>query len=355
MKKSSHFICHNPAFLLRHFCALLEEECSQGVLLVNGKEVRPDSISDLATDESVSLLGRLRLIAGLLSGRWRSDQVVIVTLRSALLVALPLMTRRMKPLVIASGIGQAIDHPSSFARYVIRTTLALILKGRSVVAVQNEADGDRMSQELEIERSEIKNLGPVSLPEEMFRRYKVKPLSAPRVVYLGRLLHSKGVLELAEACRQARVLGAKVELHLGGSPDTRNPTCLSADELESLREMEHVTLHGELRDTTRLLATATVAAMASKREGMSRFLLEAAAHSVPMVAWDVPGCADVIVPSGGGVAVAQGDTVKMAEAIAGLVLDADAHEVAGKSAYAWAREELSDESFRSRYRRVLAS
>lgn len=113
------------------------------------------------------------------------------------------------------------------------------------------------------------------------------------VVYLGRAVASKGLLDLAEACGRGAIAG--VELHLYCSIDDTSPGALSRDELDRLAATPGVTVHAPTREPARVLATAHAAILPSRAgEGVSKFVLEALASGAPVLLSAASGSGEVI-------------------------------------------------------------
>ena len=115
------------------------------------------------------------------------------------------------------------------------------------------------------------------------------------VLFIGRLLFDKGVVELIEAARQLRTVYPSVRLHLVGAVDAGNPAAVAQAQLDEWTALEWVTYHGEVDDTRPFIRTAHVVVLPSYREGLPRVMLEAMAMARPTVTTDVPGCRDTVV------------------------------------------------------------
>lgn len=149
-----------------------------------------------------------------------------------------------------------------------------------------------------------------------------------------RLLWDKGVGDLVEAARLLDERGVEVRLRIAGAPDPGNPACIPESTLEGWRREGRVELLGHREDMAELLREADLAVLASRHEGVPRFLLEAAATGLPMVATDLEGCRAVVEEGVTGRLVPPGEAVPLAEAIAGLARDAGARVRMGREARA---------------------
>ncbi len=139
------------------------------------------------------------------------------------------------------------------------------------------------------------------------------------VVYLGRAVKSKGLLDLAAACEEGDLDG--IELHVYCAIDESSPGALSADELERLRRPNQITLHEPTLDAAGVLGRAHAAILPSRAgEGVSKFVLEALSCGTPVLLSAESGSGEVIDPGITGVTFTAGDAASIRAAL---------HEVAG--------------------------
>ena len=148
--------------------------------------------------------------------------------------------------------------------------------------------------------------------------------SVPVVLFAGRLVRDKGVLEFAEAARRLRRSSVHAEFCIAGEPDKGNPRSIDVTQLETLRRDDAVQLLGHRTDMPELLRRASIAVLPTQyNEGVPLFLLEAAATGVPLVATDTPGCREVVTHGVNGYLIPGGDVAALTESIERLLLDDD--------------------------------
>jgi glycosyltransferase involved in cell wall biosynthesis len=141
-------------------------------------------------------------------------------------------------------------------------------------------------------------------------------------VSAGRLVRSKGFVELAEAAGRARAADPRVRVAIAGPRDTEKADAL--DDADVARaEAAGVRFLGERDDMPEVYAAADVVALPSWHEGLPRVLMEGAAMAKPLLATDVRGCREVVSPEGGALVPAR-DPVALAGAMARLAADPDA-------------------------------
>jgi glycosyltransferase involved in cell wall biosynthesis len=143
------------------------------------------------------------------------------------------------------------------------------------------------------------------------RRLEV-PAAAPLAVCVGRLTRQKGQDVLLSAWPAVRFRCPEARLALVGG----------GDQLPVLRagEPPGVCFTGEVDDVRDWLAAADVVVLPSRWEGLSLAVLEALATGRPVVASDVPGLAEMVVP-GAGARVPAEDPAALAAAVAARLTD----------------------------------
>ena len=145
----------------------------------------------------------------------------------------------------------------------------------------------------------------------------------------ARLLHGRGV-----PCRCVLV----------GVPDEGNPASVTRDRLDAWQVEGAIEWWGYRDDMAAVLGGAHVACLPSYyREGIPKFLLEAAASGLPLVTTDMPGCRDTVEPEVNGLLVPPRDAAALADALHRLIEDADLRARFGRHSRAMAEDRFGDE------------
>jgi glycosyltransferase involved in cell wall biosynthesis len=220
-----------------------------------------------------------------------------------------------------TGLGHAFIAGSGKARFMQRVIRRLLRFGlnrhRAVGLVQNPDDRDMLA-EVGVKPDHI-----VIIPGSGIDADRLRPIPEPEgpvtIAYVGRMLDDKGVRNLIAAFRIVRAANKECRLLLAGSPDPANPGSIPQSELAAWGREGGVTWLGQVADIATIWQRAHIAVLPSRREGLPKSLLEAAACGRPLIATDVPGCREVVIADKTGLLVPVDDPKPLAEAMERLV------------------------------------
>jgi glycosyltransferase involved in cell wall biosynthesis len=279
----------------------------------------------------------LRLVAELVAvyRRWRPDLVHHVAAKPVLYGSLAATLAGVPRRVNAfAGLGWAYTQPGARGAVLARAFSAAyrVVLGapRSVVLFQNGDDRDTLVRTGAVRADRTVVIRGSGVDLEVFRPRSAQDGAAPEaggasqsvVIALGaRMLRDKGIHELVDAMRLLRARGLAVEARLHGAPDPENPASIEEAVLEGWNREGIVRWTGPTRDMAGALREADIACLPSYREGLPKFLLEAAATGLPLVSCDVPGCREIVQHGENGLLVPARRAEPLAEALAQLVTD----------------------------------
>jgi glycosyltransferase involved in cell wall biosynthesis len=115
--------------------------------------------------------------------------------------------------------------------------------------------------------------------------------------------------------------GTPVRMLIAGDPDPANPASIPPEEVAGWARQPGLQLLGHVDDICEVWRQAHIAVLPSRREGLPKSLLEAAACGRPIVATDVPGCREIARPDFNAVLVPPDDPAALADAIGRLAAD----------------------------------
>jgi glycosyltransferase involved in cell wall biosynthesis len=120
---------------------------------------------------------------------------------------------------------------------------------------------------------------------------------------------------------------------LAGARDPENPAAISEAELTAWAAEPGIEWLGHVSDVRKVWARAHIAVLASRGgEGIPMTLMEAAACGRPLVATDVPGCREVVVPEETGLLAPPNDPAALAEVLRRMVEDTEFRRRCGLAA-----------------------
>ena len=220
-----------------------------------------------------------------------------------------------------TGLGHTFIAPSGKARFM-RSVIRLLLRfglnrRRAIGLVQNPDDRDMLA-ELGVKPEHI-----VVIPGSGIDADRLRPIPEPdgpvTIAYVGRMLDDKGLRSLVAAFRILREKDTETRLLLAGTPDPANPASIPQNELAAWGREPGITWLGQVADIATIWQRAHIAVLPSRREGLPKSLLEAAACGRPLIATDVPGCREIVIAEKTGLLVPVDDPAALAAAMERLV------------------------------------
>jgi glycosyltransferase involved in cell wall biosynthesis len=257
-----------------------------------------------------------------------------VSLQMSVLGSLAAMGTSAARINAITGFGFMFSSDTAKARtlrIVVGSLVRHLLAGRNAVALVQNPDDRQTLLDLGVSPDRVALIPGSGVDVERLTPLPV-PQGPPAVGFAGRLLEDKGIRALVEAHRLLRRQGTNTPLLIAGTPDPANPASVTQQEAQSWGREVGVTLLGHVKDIETLWARASIAVLPSRREGLPKALLEAAAFGRPMIAADVPGCREVVIPDDTGILVPVDDAPALADAIARLASAPELCERYGRAA-----------------------
>jgi glycosyltransferase involved in cell wall biosynthesis len=273
------------------------------------------------------------------------DVVHRVALQPVVLGALAAVGLPAAAVNAITGLGHTFISTAFKARAVrsaIAATLRLLINRRRNVALVQNPDDKRLLANMGFTAERIA-LIPGSGVDARLLSPMPEPDGPITVGFVGRLLDDKGIRTLVAAMGLLRDRGRDYELLIAGTPDPANPASVTADEIAAWTRQAGILHLGHVRDIASVWARAHIAVLPSRREGLPKSLLEAAACGRPLVATDVPGCREIAVANETGLLVSPDDAPALAEAIDTLARDPDLRRRLGSTARRMVETRFSDD------------
>jgi glycosyltransferase involved in cell wall biosynthesis len=289
---------------------------------------------------------RLRLIGDVrrLYRQLKPDLVHHVALDPSVMGSFASLGLGIQTLNALAGFGFAFTSRTLKALltgFIVRHLMRFLLTRRNAaVLVQNEDD-----------RAAVVSLGVSSdrvflIAGSGVDADQLKPMPEPpkpiTAGFVGRLLDDKGVRMLVAAHDMLERRGRAVRLLLAGEPDPANPASIPAEEIAAWKQRKGIEVLGHVPDIRTVWARAHIAVLPSRREGLPKSLLEAAACGRAIVATDVPGCRVIARDGVNALLVPPDDSNALADAIDHLARDPGL-----RGSFAAAGRRLVEEEFSS--------
>ena len=227
--------------------------------------------------------------------------VHLVAFRSILVGLLSLITQnKLKIIVSITGLG------SIFLSKKIKVKLFKLLivcflfinfkKNNIKIIVQNKDDYNFCLYKLHCNLKKLFIIRGSGVNIKHFEVHK-EPKSPPIILtYVGRLIKDKGIEVLINAFEKVSKNNKNIKLLIAGKIDYLNPSAITENYLNiKLNENKNIIWLGEVLEIKKLWQRSHIAVLASRREGLPKSLLEAAASGKPIIATDVPGCREIAI------------------------------------------------------------
>jgi glycosyltransferase involved in cell wall biosynthesis len=227
---------------------------------------------------------------------------------------------------------QAGPFPVAAATVLLERPIPWVYRRTPTIAVSESTKEDLVRRGL---RPDLITVIPNGIDVEFFTPDATARAERPTLAFLGRLKAYKRVDLVIDALQRLVAEGLDVELLVAGEGDQEGALRARA-ERRGLRD--RVTLLGFLDEPAKrdLLRRAWLHVLTSSKEGWGISNLEAAACGTPSVVSDAPGLRESVRDGRTGILVPHGDVGALAEAIGGLLRDAELRERLGRQARAFA-------------------
>ena len=221
----------------------------------------------------------------------KPDLVLTYTIKPNIYGGLACQMAHIPYAVNITGLGSAIENGGWLKKFVL-ALYKPALKGARVVFFENAGNRDTLTATgvVPTGRDVVLSGAGVNLEDYPYQSYPQG--GAVRFLFVGRVMHEKGVDELFSAARRLKhAYGDGVEFHIVGSFEEGYKPLM--DELEQTGVVKY---HGYQSDMKHFYAMADCVVLPSYHEGMSNVLLEAAASGRPLITSDIPGCREAVEP-----------------------------------------------------------
>lgn len=226
-------------------------------------------------------------------------------------------------------------------RKIVELVMKYTLK-KTMTIFQNPDDYDRFVEKGTISGDKACIIKGSGVDTNLFSPSKVKD-DVPVIVLAARMLWTKGVGEFVEAARILKEKDVNMKMVLVGAIDPLNPASIPETTLRRWNESGVVEWWGQRDDISQIYKRSSIAVLPSYREGLPKSLIEAAAAGLPLVAFDVPGCREIVRDGENGILAPFKDAEVLACAIEKLIKSPDLRRKMGNRSREIVEKEFSEE------------
>lgn len=192
---------------------------------------------------------------------------------------------------------------------------------------------------------------PESVDKEIVKKFEQElsiDHNIPLVLFASRMLWSKGVKELVEACRMLKKDGVKFRCLFAGRIDEKNRDGVPKAYINNAVNEGVIEYVGVIKEMRELIHSIDVVVLPSYREGVPRILMEAAAMGKPLIATDVPGCREVVENERNGLLVKPKDSESLEQAMHILISDETKRIEYGKNSLLMSKQKFDQKVINER-------
>ncbi len=168
-----------------------------------------------------------------------------------------------------------------------------------------------------------------------------EPHDRMQILLPARMLWDKGVAEFVDAARSLKREFPEAHFMLAGDTDPQYPAAVPESLLRDWQREGVIEWLGWQGNMPEVIAKSNIVCLPSYREGLPKTLIEAAACSRPLVAFDAPGSREVVLPGETGYLAKFKDVPDLIACLRKLIMNPDDRKRMGENARKLAESEFS--------------
>ncbi len=225
-----------------------------------------------------------------------------------------------------AGLGHVFSAKglrASLVRFVISNMLRPALRQKkSRVIFQNPDDRDLFVSSGLVAEEQAALIKGAGVDTDLFAPSDDLPDGKPVALFASRMLWTKGVGEFVQMARELKKNNIDARVALAGSPDYHNPAAVPESELNKWDSEGVIEYWGKKDNMPAVMKSVSIVVLPSHYgEGVPKVLIEGAAAGKPLVAFDIPGCREIVRHGENGYLIPPGAVDAMYDAIRKLLLD----------------------------------
>lgn len=231
------------------------------------------------------------------------------------------------------GVGYVFTSKSLKAgllKPLLKLLLKSALKGEKVRLILQNNDNVNTIENLNIiNKNYIRLIRGAGVETKKFLPSKI-PLKTTIVILPGRMLWDKGVGEFVRVAQRIKERKIKARFVLVGNIDLDNPESIKQTQIDKWVESGIIEQWGRCDEMEKIYKKSSIVCLPSYNEGLPKVLIEAGSCARPLVAFDVPGCREVIKSNVNGFLVEFGNEYALEKALVKLIHNKKICEQMGK-------------------------
>ena len=341
------YVINDPEFFMSHRASLAYNAIKSGyqVYLLSDfthfdtslwvdKGIQPIQVK--VNRSSKSIFSNLRLILALIKiyKKYQPDIVHQITLKFYLFGTLAtfLFKNKIKIVNAVTGLGYLYtNNRKSLTKILINPLLRLIVKKKYAHFIfQNEVDLQLLKK---IGLKENHTLIKGSGVDHKNYSFATEPESKKiTILFTGRILKDKGVLDLIQAVKQLNPETKKqVILKLYGKIDLQNPAHIEEEYFKTQLVEGLIEWKGFSNEIKTAIEDSHIYCLPSYREGLPKSTIEAMAIGRPILTTTAPGCDDTVQEGFNGYKVKAGDSMSLSKKLQILIENKELRIQMGKN------------------------
>jgi glycosyltransferase involved in cell wall biosynthesis len=225
--------------------------------------------------------------------RFKPKHLLLFTIKPVIYGSIAAKLFNSNTIVMITGLGTAFISSNWITR-LVKLLYRFSLSSVATAFFQNNDDRDLFIQNNLINPKFCKLTPGSGIDTSQFPYSNNITNDDITFILIARMLWDKGIGEYIEAAKKIRIKYPKTKFQLLGPLGVENRTAIPDDIVAAWVNEGHVEYLGETDDVRHYIQKSSCVVLPSYREGTSRVLLEAASMGRPVIATNVPGCAEVV-------------------------------------------------------------
>jgi glycosyltransferase involved in cell wall biosynthesis len=209
------------------------------------------------------------------------------------------LNHKIKRTSVITGLGVAFSLKNikyRVIRFFIKKFYSLSSYKTSIITQNPD---DLITLGLTLNGNVVLGSGFLNEKELMLHSRHKKPEEYVTLLYVGRLLKSKGIADVIDIFKKVSEYSMNFKLIIVGDIDEHNPDSIDDCDLSYIKKNPLIEFLGFLENLTEVYLKSDVLLFPSKyREGVPRAIIESLSYGLTIITKDMPGCKECVRSNG---------------------------------------------------------